>query len=563
LINPAIALNSILVFSGIISVFFLRSMQKSQVLSIGEKMYTIIFSLSFVELGLVILAFIYGSFPQSGLSWDSVYANLYNAKWYVELNSFLPLEESISSLFPQHAVMYYSLFYAIGKFRLLQVAYLLPFFLLMFSVRAILEKIHAKHWYKILVRLLLFVPIVLAQSSSGYYDLFITSLIVLSLYAVYYAQTIKPAIRAVSFSLFLGIAIASKYFAAILIPMIGELLFHTVNRKSLLQLSLFQRMFVAGTCLVLLFIPISYWMMRSHAHTGSPVFPFFQNIFRTDKYWTFGSSVDQNPMTQTKMSGISWMKGGIFLYPIVTYFQTEYYVEATRGYTGFVYVIVVPLQFFLLGIFIWKIWKRKADSQELLYLFLFFSLFIVGTVVRYYRYLWPFQFSFGLFTFILAWKYIQKIHISQTILLTGVVFLYMIHAVDIAESFRYVPEPKKHQLLYPEALQVDGSDSIFAVINTSKDKRPVLDASQYFLLRLYFSKRTYLCNWYWIAGDQKTHSILEEGKDATNKFIQKFSYIITSADPSSPVNYCSSLIDLYKNLTPVAHDAYHIVYKVD
>jgi hypothetical protein len=93
-----------------------------------------------IDWTLIFTVFIFGSLPQ--LHWDAVQANLYIAKWYVLSNSLSPIKESITSLFPQSAIVYYSLFYKIGGLKMLQVAFFLPFLLTLMLIKQICRRIN-------------------------------------------------------------------------------------------------------------------------------------------------------------------------------------------------------------------------------------------------------------------------------------------------------------------------------------------------------------------------------------------------------------------------------------
>ncbi|HKY74100.1 MAG TPA: hypothetical protein VJ246_02185, partial [Patescibacteria group bacterium] len=516
-------------------------------------------SLVLVEIFLVIMALIYGSLPQSAMNWDSVYANLYNARWYVELDSFRPIVESISSIFPQQAIMYYAFFFTIGGLRTLQIAYILPLLLLFFVIKKISQRFSFSPWYQHAARLLLFVPIVLSQSASGYYDLFIASMIMLSIYSFVYADIPSRGLRSVSSALFLGFAVASKFFAAVLVPFFvlstGIEVYRNTKKQKLLTSLFFLMMAV-----LLTLGPLSIWMYRSYSHTGSPVFPFFQSVFRTKELWSSVSSVEQNPMTQSSMSSTSWLKGGFLSYPILSYFRTESFVEGTRGYTGLVYIVLLPIQVILIVLSLWRLIRRKFDINDAVYLCLFTSLVLVGVVARYYRYLWPFQFAFGVMTFMQLWRYARNVRPYAIWVFTAViVFLYAIHAVDLMESYRFVPEQPKERLFHPEIILINPTDPLFSTINQGPNDKPILDASQYTPSRLYFTQRTYMCNWYWVAGDRE---VLNASKDteSANAFLRQFSFIITSPDPTYTGNYCVQLIKQATNLQKVAKDEYHNIY---
>lgn len=561
LLSPSIAFHSILVTSVVIMIFVTAFQVRILKLLplIVSKLGGIVSSIPLVGLILIMLAFVYGSMPQTAMNWDSVYANLYNARWYVESNSFQPLEESISSIFPQQAILYYSFFYAVGGFQSLQIAYIIPLLLLLFVFKKIALKFSFSRWYEYAMYVLLFVPIVLAQSASGYYDLFIASMIMISMYTMIYADISSYVLRSIFAALFLGFAVASKFFAGALVPFFiliaGVRVYKNTIKRKLSRTLICMVMFVILTC-----GPLSLWMYRSFIYTGSPVFPFFQNLFRTKDFWSSVSSVEQNAMTQTTISSSAWLRGGFLVYPVLTYFRSENFVEGTRGYPGLVYIILLPAQAIFILLLPWKLIRKKLTVHDVVFLSLFISFVLVGLVARYYRYLWPIQLALGVSTFILLWKYLQTATFRlKSMLIFVVVFLYVIHAVDLMESYRFVPEQPRSNLFSPDILKESPTDPLFSTINSSSDVRPILDASQYTPSRLYFAQRTFMCNWYWVAGDKKVQEAMKD-VETTNAFLQKFSFVITSNDDAYSANYCVSLMKQATNLKLVAKDEYHNIY---
>lgn len=560
--NPQLGLWAVLGISSVITVVMHAKKRRFIAGELIFRLYESISALSVPELFMILLAFFYGSIPQSSFNWDSVYANLYNAKWYVELNSLKPLEESISTFFPQHAILYYALFYALGGLRMLQGAYLLPLFLITFTVRAFLRTLKAKEWYNWIILLLLFTPIVLAQSSSGYYDLFVASLIVLSVYVLFFAQRVRLSAKILFSTLLLGVANASKLFSLGLSPVVLGIFTEKRERTAFAAFSLKKRIVLIFLGALLLFAPVTYWMARSYANTGSPIYPLFQNIFRTEELWESGGSVEQNAMTQTEMPARSWFSGGIFAYPILTYFRTEYYVEATRGYPGIIYILLLPLQLFLLGVCIWHAVKKKVSTEDVVYVVTFLALLVIGLVTRYYRYVWPFQFTFGLLTLMYGWKYVRRITLSPIWLVFPIIALYAIHAVDLMDSFHFSPVPQKRQILQPDALRFNPQDSVWDVLNAETTDKPTLDASEHSLPRVYLSERSFQCNWYWVNGEKKVNAVLAENEGVAD-FIRQFSYVITPADPTKKATYCTNLIQAYPHLKEIVKNATYAVYKVE
>ena len=171
--------------------------------------------INIIDYLLIILSFVLGSLPQS--HWDAVHANLYNAKWYVINNSLIPLPESISSLFPQNAELYYSLFYKIGGVRTLQLAYILPLIILILLVKDISKRVKSSPFLNYSVYLFLLTPIVIFESSNGYYDLLVLLTVFIPIFILFF-QGGKNILRDTLIASFIiGFGAATKYFPIILI----------------------------------------------------------------------------------------------------------------------------------------------------------------------------------------------------------------------------------------------------------------------------------------------------------------------------------------------------------
>ncbi len=561
--SPRLAFSLILGLSLLIIVINLLARKKTLSLSqLVPSVHSLLNQLSLIEIVLILLALFYGSLPQSGLSWDSVYANLYNAKWYVELNSIRPIEESISSIFPQQAILYYSFFYALAGLKGLQIAYLVPLLIIFFVFKRIATQFSFSRLFEVLMQLLVFVPVVMAQASSGYYDLFIASLMILSLYILIMTGEYSNQLRYLLSLFFLSLAMGAKFFAAILAPFL--VLAALINSSSFKNKQFFRSVVFTGILTLVAFGPLALWMFRTNYYTGSPIFPFFQNVFRTKELWLSENSVEQNAMTQSSISTSQWLKGGFLLYPILSYFRSEYFIEGTRGYPGIIYIVLLPFQVWLLLTIIFKLTRGRTNLVENLYLLLFTAFIGVGVIARYYRYLWPFQISLAVFTFVLIWPNIKKLKRVNLILGASLLILYPIHTVDLIESFRFVPEQPKSYRFNPDSLLNNSQDPIFKIINASEDEKPILDASQYLLPRLYLKQRSFMCNWYWIAGDRYLSEVKQLEDQETVNFIRRFSFVVTSTKKEYS-NYCTNLLEtqaIRQQLQEVARDTEHVVYKI-
>ena len=374
--NPNVAL-IILAILGLILILTTKNFsQLTDDLSLTKKF---IFSLNIVELFILCLCFVMGSMPQN--QFDAAHANLYNAKTYININSLSPLPESTSSLFPQNAIIYYTFFYQIGQEKSLQLAYTLPFIIIIYCF-------YLLNINRIFVATILLTPIIIFEATNGYYDLLITSLI-------FSAATIliskKKYLSNIVMSAFLiGFATSCKYFPIFLtcLPILYIYLF----QKKRIFIKIILTILIAS-------FPLTIWLVRSYSFTHNPVFPFLQNIFPTPNFWEKNDVLENNPMIQTTINRNQWVKGAFIYYPVVTYLNTTNFLEALPQYTTIVYIILLPLNLFITLNISKKIITRKSiNSNEIILICLFIGYFISGLISRYYRYLWPYQFTIASFS---------------------------------------------------------------------------------------------------------------------------------------------------------------------
>jgi len=526
--------------------------KKSLVIEMCKGLIEYIKDINILDLWIIISCFTISSFPQ--VHWDSVYANLYNAKWYVQLNGFPVLEESISSLFPQNAIAYYSFFFAIGSYKSFQIAFLLPLFSFMKLMKSVASNLLLHDVRKYLIYIFLFAPIIWFQSSTGYYDLLITVLVFAAIYILLFRSNENLRTSVLASSLFIGFAAGIRHFPLILGLLPFVIYLSKVSRKKI-------NLTLIVVLLVLIISPLGIWGIRSFKYTGSPVFPFFQKYFPTPEFWTSGP-LEQNFMIQTTMTVKQWILGGFFTYPFVSYFYSDLFIEGTRGYPTVVFLVMLGAQVFLLGRILFLLFRRnKLDTFEITFLYLFLSYFIVGLVTRYYRYLFPFQFLLAATSFAMLVRYFQNktILYKNYVVTLGIAIVLLINLFDIFESFRFYPIHPKN-LFRPDIHMSSVPDSVDLINQMSSKSEKILDASQYPLPRLYLNARVYQCNWYWIAGDKLMGSTLNDGKQL--EFLQKFSYVLTS-NPEYNGNYCYNVLMKNSQIIKISENSLNRFYKVE
>lgn len=479
---------------------------------------------------LILISGVLGSLPQ--FHWDATHANLYNAKWYIINNSFAPLAESISSLFPQNAIVYYSLFYQIGGLQALHLSFFLPLLLTIVLVKQYILKAKIQSSLSLAIYAGLLTPIVVFQAASGYYDLLITCLLVGAVYALTFITKKNVIQLCLSGAFLIGFAGGMKFIALALLPLpIFILYFHRAKVRRLL-------LPVMALSLLLSIFSLGIWMQRTYAYTSSPVFPFFQDYFPTPNLWYGHNNLEQNFMIQTTMKTMDWIKGGFALYPVASYFRSPEFMEATKGYPGTIYIMAMLMQLVvLLSLAKRTFSKIKLGTPALIFLVTFAAYLLVGLLTRYYRYLMPFQFILLLSTVLFIGQLFvltQRAKYALTVLFALIIGL---NFINLVEYYRYYPI-NNSQLFRPDYYQnpLSSIGPIGYLNQHSSAEGRVLDTSQYLLPRVHLTPVTYQCNWYWINGSQL---IVDQSYE---ELLSQFDYLVTSDSPETAVNYCQEFI---------------------
>jgi hypothetical protein len=486
-------------------------------------------SLDFVIWIPILFSLVLAFLPQS--HWDAVHANLYIARWYVNNNNFNPLPEAVTSLFPQNAIAYYSLFLLIGDVKFVSLAFLIPFFSIIGYIRLINSKYQLQPFAKIILTLFLFTPIVIFQASNGYYDNLVLLLAISSLSPLFIFT--GKRIHYFASALLLGFAIAAKYFPLIILPI---LVTNYIMRFKPSYSTLKNVILITAISLS----PLLIWSIRSFYYTGSPTFPFFQSIFPTPKLWDPSDVLEGNYMIQTTMSSASWIKGGFITYPFYTYFQTNNFLEVNPGYPSLIYLLVVPIQIYLFIYLIYKIIKHKPITiQDMFYLVSLLIYLGIGIAVRYYRYVWPFQVLLLFSTLILASKVINNKLINRVFLVISLLLIPSVY-LSLIGYYRYYPV--NHSYLWkPDYYLMNKSvnDPYSYLNNHIRDGDMILDASSKSLLRLHLNASTYTCSWYWTNW--------KEAIKLPEETVKKFDYIVTDSSNRPISNYCAPMVKIALN----------------
>lgn len=512
--------------------------------------------LTILDWWLLAFSFFIGSQPQS--MWDAIHANLYTAKWYSIANSFAPVTESISSLFPQNAISYYSLFYLIGGFKVLQIAYLIPLILVLGLVKKLITTYTIRFPLSLLFSALVVTPIVIFQAATGYYDLLIAAVLLLACYLLLVHLKNNPKKTLLISSFLFGFAAGMKYFP-ILFILLPALIYWFLIKKPIRQ-----KMLGLAGCLIFTSLPLGIWLLRAYLVTHSPVFPFFQTYFPTPHFWPAGDLLEQNFMIQTKLSATTWLLGGFIIYPFVTYFKTSNYLEAVNGYPGIIYMFLLVPELFFLGKAAYAVIKKRPQPLDSVFLYTFAVYFGLGIITRYYRYLWPYQFLLGLLTLI----YIAQLNLSKTIqkmIALLAVLVLCINAVNIKAAFTYF-KVDKDKLLRPDYdfTQINPNNPILFINQATGNniRTKILDLGKYSQPRVYLAGRVYQCDWYWIGVvDQMANA--RKDPSYAKQLLNQFDYVITSQPIEDSNALCVDLLTKATNLRPIFRNNLTNIYAVD
>lgn len=543
-----------LLFSPITSLYTLTAIgtiyifiyQKEYFLSItnlfSKKFF--LFNLNIVELLVLLLCFFLGSIPQS--KYDAVHANLYNAKTYINTNSLSTLPESVSSIFPQNSIIYYSLFYQLGREKGLQIAYLLPLIIIFYCLNILKVK-------PLFITPFLLTPIIIFEASSGYYDLLIASLIIAAATILYTKTDRLKEIYMAAF--IIGFAGGAKYFPMFL-SILPILLFLKLSFKKIFIIPLF----------VVIAFPLSFWIVRSYIATNNPVFPFLQNVFPTPNIWDKNDILENNPMIKTTINLKQWATGAFAYYPVATYINTTNFMESLPHYTTIIYIFLIPLHIYIVITILYKIYKHESlNKLEITLMSLFLTYYFTGFITRYYRYIWPYQFTSAIFSML----YLQKLFKNNYKIIHFIILLFICIAVlNIRQVFNHlqIDYNFSSHVLKPDFYQTSKiiSDPITFLnqITNNNPQTKTLDASKYMLGRFNFSSRVFQCNWYWY---DKVIDIIKHKNDLQyyTNLTSQFDYIITHNPPSEGNNLCVELLlPQLPNYNKVYEDQYYQIFQV-
>jgi hypothetical protein len=269
-------------------------------------------------------------------------------------------------------------------------------------------------------------------------------------------------------------------------------------------------------------------------------------------------------MIKTPISLPQWAGGAFFYYPISSFISTPFFLETPPKYPTFIYILLLPLQIIVtIHLFHQVLTTHRLKPLDIAIIGVFLGYYFTGFITRYYRYLWPFQFSLAILTLV----YLQEMLLTRPKINT---FLFLVFACLIPLQLYYVFCHHQTSYLYTSPLlQPDyyhrpaTADNPISFLNQSIHQQPppqILDASKNFLGRFNFGSRVFLCNWYWYdkAIDISQH---KGDKPYGQQLLNQFNYIITSNPPQTAGNYCLDfLLPQLPNYRPIYQDKQYQIY---
>ncbi len=556
--NPTIAIIIVIVLS-VLSISYQSSENLTILQNLKEESIRLQKTLTFVDYWLIVFCFLLGSLPQT--IWDAAQANLYNAKWYILTNSFAPLPESISSLFPQNAISYYSLFYKIGSIKGIEFSIFLPLLFFLYLIKKYIISLKAPKIFSWIITCLIVTPMVVFQATNGYYDLLVATIIFLALYLITFTPHPKLNANLLLGAFFIGFAAAMKYFPIVFVFL--PISFIIKEKASFLK-----KLFLITISALLSLLPLGIWAARAYKLTHSPVFPFFQHYFPTPQFWPvtyiLDKSIENTPMIQTAMNAKQWATGGFLTYPIMTYFHTEFFLESPHGFSGIAFILLIPYTAIIFIYFIKKLLSKSLNKFDYLYGYLFLAYFAVGLITRYYRYLWPYQLIFALFALVPLIPFLTR-HWVKIGASTIIVFVLVFNLKNIKDSYTFIPIFRE-RLLKPDYYftAIAKNDPITFLNNEIAGNKNVTiaDMGRYNPGRFNITNRVYQCTWYWIGLIDILDKANTDPSYATN-LLEQFDYIIVDTPIADDKSLCHYVVVNNLDKTKVVYqDQTYTILKV-
>jgi len=323
---------------------------------------------------LLLLYLLLALMPETG--YDALVTHLFIPQ-YISHNS-LWVDDPASFIFSTHPhlvdIIFTNIFILTDGEAFLRIFNLLNIILLTFYIKNFITNEYKKIQNLDFIWLLIFTtPLTYMLISSLYVDSLWTSLIVVSIINIYSYAKIGKIKYIISSSIFLGFSLAAKTISVIYIPIIFVSAIKKIIEK--------KHKVVFIYCVFIVFALGAYPYINSYLATANPVFPFFNDFFKSVYY-------PAEKFVNHYSSGLDLK----FLYSIT--FKSHKFIEGSQGASSFYFFLcLIPVLFankfdeyklsYFLVISILAIWLTFMGSAYLRYIypcFILFYIYIVGNI---------------------------------------------------------------------------------------------------------------------------------------------------------------------------------------
>ena len=296
--------------------------------------------------------------------------------------------------------------YMLGGEIAARVVNLIPFLVVL---SLLYESMSTKSWSNKIMFLAVFVSTPLLGLESGnlfqelYWMLFLFAGALLAV-----NERIKFEVRWLAVTVLIAAGLVTKVMTVFVIPVLfALLLFQWISQS--------QRVRVRSWVLLGFILPLGCFpYLASYFHTGNPVFPFFNDVFKSPFFWSEEAFNNEN-----YSQSLDWFR---LLYSLN--FESGKYLEARPGAFGFQWLLILPL----------LLTSKKAFSRSsIVFSFLCLSLFLgVFLNQAYLRYIIPILPIIVLLvsraTFDWSWKPLRSFFFALMVCVTMLNFFFFTSA---------------------------------------------------------------------------------------------------------------------------------------
>ena len=301
---------------------------------------------------------------------DALRYHLYVPKKFIEHHKIFYVDSIPFSSMPFNTEMLYTLGLMLGKQITARLVNFIMSLVLLMSIFSFCKRYLSLRIGIVAALVFCITPIFINASITAGSDISVTLFSFLGIYSIINWIHSKRLDMLVVGAVFSGLAMGSKYNALYVIFTL-VIVITVVSRRNpkeiLKNISLF---------LLIILLITSIWWIKSYMHTGNPVFPFLNKVFKSEYWWQ-----SHNDWFNFGTFGRQPNLVNILITPWDITFNSHLYGESGIGH--------IYLFFISLGLLFYMITKQRSKtiSYLLLYLLLYFFIWIL--TVQYSRYLLP------------------------------------------------------------------------------------------------------------------------------------------------------------------------------